>query len=65
MKVVIDTNVLIAAFLRKGATREILLDQDHEFLVPEFALDEFDRHLPELAERINQSLENARVHTSS
>lgn len=47
MKVVLDTNVLIAAFLTRGVCHELFehCTRYHEVLTSEFILDEFEKHL--------------------
>ncbi|TKB75574.1 MAG: hypothetical protein E8D46_01765 [Nitrospira sp.] len=44
MRLVLDTNILIAALIKDSITRHILLLPDHEFLLPAFALDELAKH---------------------
>lgn len=38
MKLVLDTNILIATLIKDSVTREILTHLEMEYLVPEFAL---------------------------
>jgi predicted nucleic acid-binding protein len=44
MRLVLDTNILIAALIKDSITRRILLLPDFEFLLPAFALDELAKH---------------------
>ncbi|MEI8013936.1 MAG: PIN domain-containing protein [Nitrospira sp.] len=44
MRLVLDTNILIAALIKDSITRRILLLPDLEFLLPAFALDELAKH---------------------
>ncbi len=44
MRLVLDTNILIAALIKDSVTRRILLLPDLEFLLPAFALDELAKH---------------------
>lgn len=53
MPLVVDTNILISGLLRDGATRSVLLDPGRRLLVPAYALDEVDRHVPSLAQRMD------------
>ncbi len=48
MKVIIDTNVLIAALLKENIVRKILLSNNITFLLPEYALEEIEEHKEEL-----------------
>lgn len=44
MRLVIDTGILISALLKDSVTREILLFSLIEFLIPEYAFEEFEKH---------------------
>jgi predicted nucleic acid-binding protein len=44
MRLVLDTNILIAALIKDSLTRAILLSPDVECLLPEHALEELHRH---------------------
>lgn len=44
MRLVLDTNVLIAALIKDSFTRAVLLLPEFEFLLPEHALEEVHRH---------------------
>lgn len=44
MRLVLDTNILIAALIKDSITRRILLLPDLTFLLPAFALDELAKH---------------------
>ena len=48
MRLVLDTNVLIASLIKDSVTRAILLLPDFEYLLPEFALEEITRHRPKI-----------------
>lgn len=49
MRLVLDTNILIAALIKDSITRRILLLPDLQFLLPAFALDELARHRTKIA----------------
>jgi predicted nucleic acid-binding protein len=49
MRLVLDTNVLIAALIKDSLTREIFFLPDFEFLLPEYALEEVARHRAKIA----------------
>ena len=51
MRLVIDTGILISAILKDSATREILLFSDIEFLLPEYALEEYGKHRKVISKR--------------
>ena len=49
MRLVLDTNILIAALIKNSLSRELLLSPDFEFLLPEYALEEVRRHRAKIA----------------
>ena len=49
MRLVLDTNVLIAALIKDSLTRQIIFLPDFEFLLPEYALEELARHRGKIA----------------
>lgn len=61
MKLVIDTNEIIAALLKAGVTRRILFDRRLSFLTPEYSLEELERHIGELSSRSGISEEELRL----
>ena len=48
MRIVVDTNRIIAALLKSGTTRQILFDESFYFLTPDFTLMEIKEHHDEL-----------------
>ena len=52
MKIVIDANRIIAALIRDSTTRNILFDDEFEFLTPDYATVEINRHRKELQRKI-------------
>lgn len=53
MNIVIDTNIFISALIKEGITREIILNFDHNFLLPEFAFEEIKEHKSEIIKKSN------------
>lgn len=51
MLLVVDANILIAALIRDGYTRHMLLFGDNEYCIPEYIFEETKNHLNELAKR--------------
>jgi predicted nucleic acid-binding protein len=51
LKLVLDTNVILKALIRDSVVRGILLRSSHEFLIPEYAIDETRKHLGMVAEK--------------
>jgi predicted nucleic acid-binding protein len=52
VKIVVDTNRIIAALVKDGASREILFDEYFEFITPEYTLTEIEEHKGELLKKI-------------
>ncbi len=51
MRLILDTNILIAALIRKSITREILIHPDMEYLVSEFIFNEIELHKDEILQK--------------
>src|SRR3989344_2868076 len=51
MRIVLDTNVLIAGLLKDSIVRNILLYKDIKFFLPEEAIEEINKHKDELIEK--------------
>ncbi len=47
MEVVIDANIFIAALLKKGATRKLLLNDELALHAPEYVIEEIFNHIQE------------------
>ncbi len=58
MKLVLDTNILIAALIKDSITREILLHPEIECFVSEFLLDEVDSFKDEILRKSGLSKDN-------
>jgi predicted nucleic acid-binding protein len=51
LRLVVDTNILIAAMLKDSTARKILLSTPIDFYVPEFAFEEIEEHILELSKK--------------
>ena len=51
MNIVMDSNVLFSALISETATRNLILEYNGLFLMPEFVLEEIDEHIEELLEK--------------
>jgi predicted nucleic acid-binding protein len=58
VKLVLDTNVLIAALMKESAVRELLLNPFFELYVPEHCFEEVERHIREISERSRLSVDD-------
>lgn len=58
MKLVVDTSILFAALLKKSTVRELLLNPFFEFYVPEFCIEEVEKHVNEIVDRSSLTVEN-------
>ncbi len=52
MKILIDTNRIIASLVKDGTTRDILFDEFFEFVTPEYTLTEIEEHKDELKKKV-------------
>ena len=48
MKILIDTNRIIAALVKESTTRSILMDETFQFVTPDFTLTEMNEHKEEI-----------------
>lgn len=55
MQLVADANVLLASFIRRGVTQELLLEKDLALVTPEFVLSEIEEHRGEALEKSGKS----------
>ena len=53
MKIVIDSNRIVAALLRDSTTRGILFNNKFDFVAPEFVKEEIGKHRDELIKKAN------------
>ena len=44
MRIVLDSNILISSLIKDSITREIILNSNNEFLLPEYSLLEIRKH---------------------
>ncbi len=51
MQLVVDANILFAAIIKSGTNRAIMLLSGIDFYAPEFAIQEFKKHLPTLEKK--------------
>ena len=52
MKIVVDTNRIIAALIKKGTSRDILFDENFEFRTPDYSITEIRKHKDKLIKKI-------------
>ena len=51
MRLVANTNRIIAALIKNSASRKILTSPEFQFLVPDFSLEEISRHKEEICKK--------------
>ena len=62
MKLVVDTNVLIAYFWKNSETRKIIAsEKDLELMAPEFALEEINKYKKEIIKKAKISEEDFKI----
>jgi predicted nucleic acid-binding protein len=59
LKFVLDTNVVLKALIRDSVVRGIILTSNHEFLIPEFLIEEVREHLDVVARKSGLSKKEA------
>jgi len=57
LRLVVDTNILIAAMLKDSTARKILLSTPIDFYVPEFAFEEIEEHITEISKKNKLSID--------
>lgn len=61
MRLVIDTGILISALLKDSVTRELLLFSSIDFLLPEYAFEELEKHKDSISARSGLSREDIEI----
>lgn len=61
MKLIIDTNRIIAALIKKGASRRIIFNRDFEFITPEHSIGEIYKYEDEIRKKANISHEEFEI----
>ncbi|MDP3111984.1 MAG: PIN domain-containing protein [Thermodesulfovibrionales bacterium] len=61
MRLVIDTGILISALLKDSVTREILLFSSVDFLLPEYAFEEIEKHKDNISTRSGLSRKDVEI----
>jgi len=51
MRIIVDTNRIIAALVQESTTREILFDEHFEFTTPDYTITEIKEHKEELKKK--------------
>lgn len=57
MDLVVDANIIFAAFIKDGKTVELLLDPNFNLFAPKFLMEELLNHSEELLEKTHRSLD--------
>jgi len=58
VKLVVDTSILFAALLKRSTVRTLLQNPLFEFYVPEFCIEEIEKHVEEIANRSGLEVKN-------
>ena len=61
MKLIVDTNIILKALIKNSKVRSILLNPNHQFYLPEYAIEEVKKHLPLLKEKTGLSEEELKL----
>ncbi len=55
MDLVVDANIIFSALIKEGKSAEILLNFSHNFFIPEYVFEEFERHKDEILAKTNRT----------
>ena len=58
MKLVLDTNIIISALIKKSLTRFLILNSPYDLFLPEFSFTEIKKHLPIIERKSKLSKQN-------
>ncbi len=61
MKLVVDANVIIASFIRKGKAAELLINPLLELYAPDFIIEEVHKYKEEIISRTHRNLESLSI----
>ena len=61
MNLVVDTNIIFKALIKRSKTRAILLNPNHQFYIPEYALEEVERHISLIRDKSELSEEEVKL----
>ncbi len=61
LRLVVDTNVIIGSLIRNSTTRFILLNPGHIFYVPEYAIEEVNKHMEMIVAKSGLKLEQVKL----
>ena len=61
MKLIVDTNIILKALIKDSKVRAILLNPNHQFYLPEYAIEEIEEHMPLLVEKTGLSEEEIKL----
>lgn len=56
MKLVVDTNIIISALIKAGATRKIIFDRTFELITPSFTISEINKYREEICKKAEISI---------
>ena len=57
MKILVDANRIVAALMKQGTTRDILLDEAFEFVTPDYSISEIEEHRGEFQQKVKLTKE--------
>ena len=61
MRILIDTNRIIAALVKSGTTRDIIFDENFEFVTPDYTITEIREHENELLKKTKLTKEEFEI----
>ena len=61
MKLIVDTNIIFKALIKNSKVRAILLSPNHQLYLPEYAVEEVEKHMALLMKKTGLSEEEIRL----
>lgn len=55
MRLIVDTNIILAALLKPSVTQRLLLSPSFEFFSAEYCIEEIENHFPEIAKKMGKT----------
>jgi len=61
MRIILDTNIIIGALLKDSTIRRMILDPSFEFYLPEYSIEEIEKHIDIITQRSGLNKENVHL----
>jgi len=61
MRLILGTNIVISALLKDSTARRMMLDPSFEFYIPEYSIEEIERHMDIITQKSGLNKEDIRL----